>query len=266
MQTDALMRLALEGLAWCAALGLMTWYASLARQDASLADRVWPALIGGAGLLYALRWPAADARGFCMAAMGIAWALRLGIFITQRNRGHGEDRRYRDMRARNAPHFGLKSLYLVFGLQALLAWIVSAALLAGVVGGRAWNWLDSAGMAVAVFGILFEAVGDAQLSRFKSDPAHAGEVMDRGLWRFTRHPNYFGEACVWWGLWLMAMAGAGWTAVWSIVSPALMTLLLLKVSGVGLLEKDIDERRPAYRDYKLRTNAFVPGPPRGRRR
>jgi len=257
-----MVRLALEGLAWCAALGLLTWLASLAWHDASLADRVWPALIGGAGLLYVLRWPGADARGLCMAALLLAWALRLGIFITLRNRGHGEDRRYRDMRARNAPNFGLKSLYLVFGLQALLAWIVSAPLLAGVAGGRGWNWLDGAGMALLVFGIVFEAVGDAQLSRFRRDPANAGQVMDRGLWRYTRHPNYFGEACVWWGLWMLAVAGAGWAGAWSIVSPALMTVLLLKVSGVGLLEQDIHERRPAYRDYIARTNAFVPGPPR----
>ncbi|MEJ8822759.1 DUF1295 domain-containing protein [Variovorax humicola] len=264
MPADSLMltHLALEGLAWCAALGLLTWLASLARQDASLADRVWPALIGGAGLLYVLRWPTAYSRGLCMAALVLVWALRLGIFITLRNRGHGEDRRYREMRARNGPNFGLKSLYLVFGLQALLAWIVSAPLLAGAAGGRAWNWLDGAGMAVVSFGIVFEAIGDAQLSRFKREPANAGRVMDRGLWRFTRHPNYFGEACVWWGLWLMALAGAGWAGLWSAVSPVLMSLLLLKVSGVGLLEKDIHERRPAYRDYIARTNAFVPGPPR----
>lgn len=262
MPTDALVRLALEGLAWCAALGLLTWIASLVRQDASLADRVWPALIGGAGLLYVLRWPAADARALCMLALGLAWALRLCIFITLRNRGHGEDRRYREMRARNAPNFALKSLYLVFGLQALLAWIVSAPFLAGVAGGRAWNGVDTAGMALACFGIVFEAIGDAQLARFKSDPANAGRVMDRGLWRFTRHPNYFGEACTWWGIWLMAMAGTGWVGAWSVVSPALMTFLLLKVSGVGLLEKNIGERRPAYRDYIARTNAFIPGPPR----
>ena len=110
MPADPMVRLALEGLAWCAALGLLTWLASLAWHDASLADRVWPALIGGAGLLYVLRWPDSSARGLCMAALLLAWALRLGIFITLRNRGHGEDRRYREMRARNAPNFGWYSV------------------------------------------------------------------------------------------------------------------------------------------------------------
>jgi steroid 5-alpha reductase family enzyme len=131
---------------------------------------------------------------------------------------------------------------------------------------RELNMLDAAGMGLALFGVAFESIGDAQMARFKADAANRGKVMDRGLWRYTRHPNYFGEACVWWGLWLMAMAGAGWSGAWAAVSPVLMTVLLLKVSGVSLLEKDIAERRPAYRDYIARTNAFVPGPQRGKPR
>jgi steroid 5-alpha reductase family enzyme len=197
-----------------------------------------------------------------MAALAIAWALRLGLYITLRNRGHGEDRRYRQMRERNQPFFGLKSLYLVFGLQALLAWIVTAPLLAGMAATRPFGWLDAPGAALAAFGIVFEAIADAQMARFKSMPGQRGRVMDRGLWHYSRHPNYFGEACVWWGLWLMAMAGAGWGGAWAAVSPALMTVLLLRVSGVRLLEKDMAERRPAYQDYIARTNAFFPGLPR----
>ena len=112
------------------------------------------------------------------------------------------------------------------------------------------------------FGIGFEAIADAQMSRFKADPSHRGRVMDRGLWRYSRHPNYFGEACVWWGMWLMALGAAGLGGAWSVVSPLLMTWLLLRVSGVRLLEADIGHRRPAYRDYIARTNAFVPGPVR----
>jgi steroid 5-alpha reductase family enzyme len=139
---------------------------------------------------------------------------------------------------------------------------VAAPFLAGAMGERPLGWGDAVGAALAGFGLVFESVGDGQLARFKADPAHRGQVMDRGLWRFSRHPNYFGEACVWWGLGLMALSGAGWAGAWSIVSPLLMTVLLLKVSGIGLLEKDIAERRPAYRDYIVRTNAFVPGPPR----
>jgi steroid 5-alpha reductase family enzyme len=110
-----------------------------------------------------------------------------------------------------------------------------------------------------LFGILFESIADAQLAAFKARPDSQGQVMDTGLWRYTRHPNYFGECCVWWGFYLFAVSAGGW---WSIVSPLLMTILLLRVSGVTLLEKDIGERRPAYRDYVQRTNAFIPGLPK----
>ncbi|SEB13750.1 DUF1295 domain-containing protein [Variovorax sp. YR216] len=251
------------GLVLCLALGLMTWVVSLAREDASLADRIWPLAICGAGLVQMALLPAAGGtRVPVMALLGIVWAARLGIFLTIRNWGHGEDRRYRALRERNMPGFGWKSLYLVFGLQAVLAWVVSAPFLVGAIGEAPWGWIDWAGAALTVFGVVFESIGDTQLARFKADAAHRGKVMDRGLWRFTRHPNYFGEACVWWGLWLMAVSGAGWAGAWSAVSPILMTVLLLKVSGVVMLEKDMAERRPAYRDYIARTNAFVPGPPR----
>jgi steroid 5-alpha reductase family enzyme len=134
--------------------------------------------------------------------------------------------------------------------------------LAALVGDRPFGPLDLAGLAIAFVGFLFEAIGDAQMALFKAEPRNEGRVMDRGLWRYTRHPNYFGEACVWWGVWLVACGAGGLAAAWTVVSPLLMTTLLLKVSGVALLEKDIGERRPAYRDYVARTNAFVPGPVR----
>jgi steroid 5-alpha reductase family enzyme len=134
--------------------------------------------------------------------------------------------------------------------------------LAALAGDRPFGVLDIVGIVVALVGFLFEAIGDAQMAAFKADPVHEGQVMDRGLWRYTRHPNYFGEACFWWGIWLLALAAGGADAVWTVLSPALMTVLLLKVSGVALLEKDMVERRPAYRDYIARTNAFIPGPPR----
>ncbi|WP_077001131.1 DUF1295 domain-containing protein [Variovorax sp. KK3] len=254
--------LAASGLALALGISLLTWFASLARRDASLADRVWSLMIVGPGLLYLALRPGMPARDLTMAVLGAAWALRLGLYVTWRNWGHGEDRRYRAIRERNEPNFAWKSVYLVFGLQGVLAWLVSAPFLAAAGSPRPFGWLDVAGVALAAFGIVFEAVGDAQLARFKADPAHEGRVMDRGLWRYTRHPNYFGEACVWWGLWLMALGAAGAGGLWTLVSPLLMTALLLKVSGVSLLEKDIGERRPAYRDYIERTSAFVPAPPR----
>lgn len=256
------MDVALAGLAWTASLAFLTWVASLVRRDASLIDRMWPLCIVGAGLVYFALLPVQTVRGLWMGVLGTAWAVRLCLYITWRNWGHGEDRRYQAIRARNRPNFGVKSLYLVFALQAVLAWTVSAPFLPGMAAAQPLGVLDALGLVLALSGIFFEAIGDAQMARFKADPASKGQVMDRGLWRYTRHPNYFGEACVWWGLWLIAMGGAGWSGAWSVVSPLLMTWLLLKVSGVAMLEGDIGERRPAYRDYIARTNAFFPGPVR----
>lgn len=262
-------REALMGLTGTAALGLLValalalpvWLLSLPLRDASLADRIWSALIAAPALAYAwfLR---PDARGLLMLALLLAWALRLAVHISRRNSGHGEDRRYRAMRERHGAAFGLKSLYLVFGLQALLAWIVGWPLLAALAHPAPLTLLDGIGALLAAAGIAIEALADAQLARFLRGPRREGAVMDRGLWAWSRHPNYFGEACVWWGLGLMALGAGGWAVAWSLVSPLLMTGLLLKVSGVALLEQDIAERRPAYRDYMARTSAFVPWPPR----
>jgi len=256
------MTVALAGLGFTATLGILTWIASLIQRDASLVDRMWSVLIAGAALVYAAMLSAHGTRATWMLAVVLAWGVRLSLYITIRNWGHGEDRRYQAIRARNQPNFGFKSLWLVFGLQAVLAWIVAMPFLVGLPGAAPFGPLDAIGLVIAITGFVFEALGDAQMARFQADPSNRGQVMDRGLWRYTRHPNYFGETCVWWGLWLMAVAGSGLAGAWTILSPLMMTGLLLKVSGVTLLERDIGERRPAYRDYIARTNAFIPGPPR----
>jgi len=147
----------------------------------------------------------------------------------------------------------------VFWLQALLAWIVSLPLLGVFASNAPVGPLDYLGILLWLIGFVYEAGGDWQLARFKRNPANAGMVMNRGLWRFTRHPNYFGEFCIWWGFWFMAASAGAW---WSAAGPALLPLVLLGVSGVRLLEKDIGKRRPQYADYVLKTNAFFPGPPR----
>jgi len=147
----------------------------------------------------------------------------------------------------------------VFWFQAVLAWVISLPLLGAMFGHQPLGWLDGIGVLLFAVGLLFESVGDWQLSRFKADPANAGKVMDRGLWRYTRHPNYFGDFCVWWGFYLIALSAGAW---WSVIAPLIMSALLMKYSGAGLLEKDIGERRPKYADYIRRTNAFFPGPPR----
>jgi steroid 5-alpha reductase family enzyme len=189
------------------------------------------------------------------------WALRLSVYITVRNWGHGEDRRYQVIRARNQPHFAAKSLYLIFALQAVLAWIISLPLLGVLLNPGPLGILDFAGAGLWLVGFVFEAGGDWQLARFKADAANQGKVMDRGFWRLTRHPNYFGDFCIWWGFYLLALSAGAW---WSCLGPMLMSVLLMRVSGVTLLEKDIGERRPKYAEYVRRTNAFFPGMPKPR--
>ena len=252
---------ALLGLAAAVGLASLTWVASLVRRDVSLVDRVWSLVIAVPVVAYSWMLPPAhDLRFEVMVVLLVLWAVRLAAYVSWRNWGHGEDRRYQAIRARNGPNFPLTSLVYIFALQAVLAWLVSMPFLAALARPAAWAAIDAIGAAIAAFGFVFEAVGDQQLAAFKADPAHRGKVMDRGVWRYSRHPNYFGECCVWWGLWLMTLPGGGWW--WSVVSPFVMTGLLLKVSGVALLEKDIGERRPEYRDYIRRTNAFFPGPPK----
>jgi steroid 5-alpha reductase family enzyme len=138
-----------------------------------------------------------------------------------------------------------------------LAWLISLPLLGAALGRTELGWLDWAGVALWVLGFVFESVGDWQLARFKRDPANAGKVMDRGFWRWTRHPNYFGDFAVWWGFGLMGLAAGAW---WGLIGPVIMSWLLLRVSGVALLERDIGQRRPEYAEYIRRTNAFFPGP------
>jgi steroid 5-alpha reductase family enzyme len=236
-----------------------TWVASYFKRDISIVDSVWSLMILLGGAVYLLVLPDAGPRAAWVITLAAAWALRLAAHITWRGWGEPEDHRYQAIRARNQPHFEWKSFYLVFVLQAMLAWIVSLSLLAAIAGASAWGLLDTVGVAVVLFGLTFEALGDWQLARFKADAANRGRVMSSGLWRYTRHPNYFGDFCVWWGFFLIALSAGGW---WAIVSPLLMSVLLLKVSGVALLEQDIAYRRPAYRDYVARTPAFFPGRPK----
>lgn len=244
-----------------ALLALATWLASLARKDASIVDSVWSLFFVVGALVYAARTPidVFAPRPLLLLALLAVWALRLCAYITWRNRGHGEDRRYRAIRARNQPGFAWKSLYLVFGLQALLAWIIAMPVLAALHGTQPLGALDAAGVALWLLGFAFEALGDWQLARFRADPNHHDRVLDSGLWRYTRHPNYFGEAAIWWGYFLFAASAGAW---WTVFGPLLMTFLLLRVSGVSLLERDIGERRPAYRDYMARTSAFIPWLPK----
>jgi steroid 5-alpha reductase family enzyme len=247
----------LHGLVAMVTAVVMVWVVSVLKRDASIVDSVWSLLFACGAVVYAMAAGGElAARRELLLTLVAAWALRLSVYITWRNWGHPEDARYQAIRARNQPHFAFKSLYLVFLLQALLAWLISLPLLGACLSSAPINGFDMAGALLWLVGMIFEAGGDWQLTRFKANPANKGAVMDRGLWRLTRHPNYFGDFCVWWGFYLIALGAGAW---WSIAGPLIMSLLLMRVSGVTLLEKDIGNRRPQYADYARRTNAFFPG-------
>ena len=249
-------------LAASAALASLTWLVSLLKRDVSIVDCVWSLLIMVSALTYAFQVSGVASLTHPALILMIVWALRLSLHITLRGWGEPEDRRYRIIRARNQPNFAFKSLYLVFALQALLAWVVSFPLMAVADVGSAEpvsRWLFVSGLMAAMAGLVYEAVADWQLAIFALDAANHGKVMTRGLWRYSRHPNYFGEFIFWWGMFFAAIGSAGAGAAWTVLSPLLMSMLLLKVSGVPMLENGITERRPGYRAYVLGTNAFFPG-------
>ena len=254
------MRLALYGLATTAVLMAIGWLISVVRRDVGVVDAVWGPAVTASGIMYLAVNSGVSLRGQLAVTLAVIWALRLSAHVYYRNSGRPEDRRYREIRARNEPGFWWKSLYLIFGLQAVLAWIVGLPLYGAVMSADAPGAIDFVGTLLWAFGLLLEVVADYQLARFRRGSTARCGVMSEGLWRFSRHPNYFGEFCLWWGIWLIALAGGAW---WTAIGPALLTFLLLRVSGVALTEKDIAGRRPDYQDYIRRTSAFIPRRPAG---
>lgn len=248
-----------SGLFAISAFALCGWLLSLVRDNVTHVDSMWSLFIGMAAYTYTLFFYELNPRTSLVLLLVTIWAIRLCVYLTWRNWGPHEDHRYAAIRKNNEPHFWLTSIYIIFGLQAALAWIISMPLFGAIESRtilKAWDYL---GAIVVIIGLYWETKADWQLSRFKSQPENHGRVLDTGLWHYSRHPNYFGEFCVWWGFYIIALAGGAW---WSIVSPLLMTLLLYKVSGVALLEKTITERRPEYAHYIKRTNAFFPWAPK----
>lgn len=241
------------------AFGVVGWLFSLARNDVSFVDSLWSLFFLLAAVIFAFDAQPLSERGVLVLALVAIWAVRLSAYITLRNWGEPEDYRYQAIRAANEPGFAFKSLYIVFGLQGLLAWFIAMPLLPAITADSGLNAIDALALVVWLIGFVFEAGGDYQLRKFRSDPSNKGRVLNTGLWRYTRHPNYFGDFCIWWAFYLFAVAAGGW---WSIAAPLLMSFLLLRVSGVAMLEKTITNRRPEYADYIQNTNAFFPGPAR----
>ncbi|MDZ7627334.1 MAG: DUF1295 domain-containing protein [Parvularculaceae bacterium] len=246
---------------WLALAAL--WFVSVRLKDASIIDIAWgPACAFGPLLTFAIS-DGGSPRNLVLAALVSLWAGRLALHLAQRNLGHGEDYRYRKMRERQGSDaaFARWSLINVYGLQGLIAWFVSWPAQLGQLGpDKPLGVLAIIGVAVFGVGLAFEAVGDWQLKRFKADPANKGKLMTRGLWAWTRHPNYFGDAAVWTGLTLIALESPyGWV---TIFSPAVMAFFLVNVSGKALLERNMEKKYPEYASYKQSTSGFLPMPPR----
>jgi steroid 5-alpha reductase family enzyme len=236
---------------------LLTWGLSVRLQDVSIVDPVWGPSFALVAIVVAVAGGGDAAHRVILAVATSLWGLRLGSHLLRRKlHERGEDRRYAAMRSRDPARFAVRSLYTIFLTQGVLIWVISLPLQVAAGRHQEVGVVTVAGLVVFAVGLAFEAIGDEQLRAFKADPANRGQVMDRGLWRYTRHPNYFGDACVWWGLWL---ASGVW---WTVFAPLVMSFLLIRVSGKGLLERDIAERRPGYAEYIRRTSGFVPLPPR----
>ena len=236
------------------------WCVSLALRNASIVDPFWGfGFVMVAWMMVWLRDPHAG-RSWLLLACTTIWGLRLSLFLLWRNTGHGEDPRYAAMRSYHGEAFWWRSLFTVFWLQGILLWFIAFPVQWGIVPDAVpLDWLDALPLGLWMVGMIFETAGDWQLARFRRDPANRGRVLQSGLWRYTRHPNYFGDFCVWWALYLLAARNGAWG---TFLSPLLMSVFLVYVSGVRLTEKTISDRRPEYEQYKRRPNAFFPGPPK----
>ncbi len=265
MVTELLITFAVS-LAVAVACVFVLFLISIPTRNVSFIDAYWGpgfALITGVTMWRATIDTTPTTRSLLLLGLVSLWAARLGIYLLSRSLGEPEDRRYAAMRKKvGTERFILKSLFTVFLLQAALQTFIAAPLQVAqwIPGDRPLGLLDLAGASLFALGFFFETVGDFQLARFLRDPANKGQVMNHGLWRFTRHPNYFGDFCVWWGFFLIACATP--YGAYTIFAPLLMSFLLLRVSGVSLLEKTIKKRRPGYAEYIARTSAFFPWPPR----
>jgi steroid 5-alpha reductase family enzyme len=263
LEVNRMSFISVYGVALLVSLGLMIalWLLSLVLKNSSIVDIFWGTGFVISGWVYfALTPDGFLLRKLLIVLLTTVWGLRLSLYILWRNAGKGEDYRYQVWRKEAGAQWWWRSFFKVFLLQGILMAIISAPLLAAQFRSAPSRLtvLDFLGAATWLVGFFFEAAGDLQLARFKSDPANKGRVMDRGVWRLTRHPNYFGDAAQWWGYFIIAASAGGW---WTVFSPVLMTLFLLRVSGVTLLEKTL-AKRPGYEVYIDTTSAFIPWFPR----
>ncbi|MBA4386293.1 MAG: hypothetical protein C0410_16285 [Anaerolinea sp.] len=239
-------------------LMLLLWMISLLLRNSSIVDVFWGfGFVLSAWVYYFLTPDGFMVRKFLVAGLATIWGLRLTIHVLTRNLGKPEDFRYQKWRNEHGKIWWIRSLFQVFILQGFLMWIISTPLLAAQYSNlpTKLTLFDYAGIFLWVIGFYFETVGDLQLSAFRSNPNNKGHILNTGVWHYTRHPNYFGDSAQWWGYYLLAVSAGAW---WSIFSPIIMTIFLIKVSGVALLEKTMRDTKPGYREYMETTNAFIP--------
>lgn len=236
----------------------LLWMVSIGLKNASIVDPFWGLGFVIISVFYFVMGDGPESRKIILLSLVTIWGLRLSAWLTWRNSGKGEDFRYRQFRK----NYGEKrywwiSFFQVFMLQGILMWLVSAPLLGGYYSAdmKGLNFLDFAGIILWIIGFVFETLGDYQLARFKADPSNKGSILDKGLWRYTRHPNYFGDSCVWWGYGLISLGAGSWLPV---LGSILMTLLIIRVSGVTMLEKTLRKDKPGYEEYIRKTSAFIP--------
>lgn len=258
-----IVQIVLSALAVILGLMVVLWLASLRLRNSSIVDIFWgTGFVVAAWLYFALTPDGYMLRKLLISSLVTIWGLRLSIYILLRNWGKPEDFRYQKWRKEAGRKWWWQSFFRVFLLQGVLLWIISMPLLAAQHNAlpNHLTLLDYLGGFVWLVGFFFESVGDFQLARFKSHPENKGKIMNSGVWRYTRHPNYFGDAAQWWGYFLIASAAGGW---WTVFSPIIMTFFLLRVSGVMLLEKTLTTR-PGYKKYMETTSAFIPWFPRSK--
>jgi steroid 5-alpha reductase family enzyme len=237
----------------------LLWLLSLAMKDSSIVDIFWGTGFVIAACFYFALSDGTPARKWLVLALVTIWGLRLSLHLAKRNLGKGEDFRYQTWRNEAGHSWWWKSFFKVFLLQGLILWFISMPLLGAQFFPAELSWMDYLAALIWLIGFIFEAGGDWQLMQFRANPNNKGKVLDTGLWCYSRHPNYFGDAAQCWGFYLFAVAAGAW---WTILSPILMTFLLLRISGVVMLEKSLKETKPEYADYVKRTSAFFPLPPK----
>lgn len=236
----------------------LLWLFSLWRKDASIIDIFW-----GVGFVIVAWWYGWGGQGLwarkaLVIGLVSVWGIRLSLHILVRNWGKPEDYRYHQWRQEAGNSWWWRSFFKVFLLQGIILWLLSTPLFIAQFQAtpNTLTALDILGALVWLFGFVFESIGDYQLVSFKRDPDNRGKLLTTGLWKYTRHPNYFGDATLWWGYFLIALL-APW-GIYTIYAPILMTFLLLKVSGVAMLERGLQRTKPGYEEYTAKTNAFIP--------